>query len=300
MLYYRRKILLALLYSFGGELTAKSLQKYLFLISQKQKEQSYDFIPYKYGCFSFQANQDVYTLQKYGYINIIQKEDGRFIHLIKQQEDYYSYIKSSDKDILNEIKNKFGSLSQMDLIRYTYIEYPFYAIKSSIAQNILTNKEYVQVLKQKKTYNDSMLFTIGYQGISLEAYICTLINNDVRVLCDVRKNAYSQKYGFSKSQLQKACEGVDIKYIHIPSLGIDSTNRQNLNSQEDYDKLFEIYKITTLKDNTYSLNVIRELLRKEKRIALTCFEKDPNQCHRTYIAQQLMQIEDRDYKLKNL
>ena len=36
MLYYRRKILLALLETFGGKLTAKSLQKYLFLFTRKQ------------------------------------------------------------------------------------------------------------------------------------------------------------------------------------------------------------------------------------------------------------------------
>lgn len=36
MLYYRRKILLALIEAFGGHLTAKQLQKYLFLFTRKQ------------------------------------------------------------------------------------------------------------------------------------------------------------------------------------------------------------------------------------------------------------------------
>lgn len=68
MLYYRRKILLALLEVFEGQLTAKSLQKYLFLFTRSQSEKTFDFVPYRYGCFSFQANQDIATMAKYGFI----------------------------------------------------------------------------------------------------------------------------------------------------------------------------------------------------------------------------------------
>ncbi|HBN05224.1 MAG TPA: hypothetical protein DD434_05475, partial [Bacteroidales bacterium] len=66
-MYYRRKILLALLSLFGGKLTAKQLQKYLFLFTRLQDTKSFDFVPYHYGCFSFQANQDIATLTTYGY-----------------------------------------------------------------------------------------------------------------------------------------------------------------------------------------------------------------------------------------
>ena len=79
MLYYRRKILLALLEVFGGQLTAKSLQKFLFLFTRKQEIKAFDFVPYKYGCFSFQANQDIVTLSKYGYVEITTTETGRYI-----------------------------------------------------------------------------------------------------------------------------------------------------------------------------------------------------------------------------
>ena len=67
--------------------------------------------------------------------------------------------------------------------------------------------------------------------------------------CVMFENAYSQKYGFSKTQLTKACEGVGIEYIHIPELGIESDKRKDLKSQEDYDTLFEDYENTTLKNN---------------------------------------------------
>ncbi len=127
-----------------------------------------------------------------------------------------------------------------------------------------------------------------------------LIIRDVKVLCDVRKNAFSQKYGFSKSQLEKACEGVKIKYVHVPQLGIDSDKRQELNCQADYDKLFKLYESTTLIQNKEYLLMVRDLIDKYQRVALTCFEKNPLQCHRSYVAKELMKLENVNYKLTNI
>jgi uncharacterized protein (DUF488 family) len=298
-MYYRRKIILALLETFGGELTAKSFQKYLFLFTRKQTEKSFDFIPYKYGCFSFQANQDLATMQKYGYIEIAEQECGRFIKM-KQNEGCLAMLNLFDRQAMVDIKEEFGTLTQQELIRYTYRKYPYYATKSSIACELLNSDELNKVEQQKRHYNESQLFSIGYEGISLETYINRLIINDVRTLCDVRKNAYSQKYGFSKSQLQKACEGVGINYIHIPELGIESDKRQDLRSQKDYDLLFEQFEKTTLKRNTAALLKVRKLIEKDKRVALTCFEKDPAQCHRTRVANELLKLSDINYTYKIL
>lgn len=297
MMYYRRKILLALLELLDSQLTAKSLQKYLFLFTRKQCTGTFDFVPYRYGCFSFQANQDLITLQTYGYLEIAEQTDGRFIKL-KKTDNYLSMLDMFDRQAMTEIKDTFGNYTQNDLIRYTYLNYPYYATKSSIAHRLLTPDELLEVEKQKRIYNEPELFSLGYEGISLETYINKLIINDVHVLCDVRKNAYSQKYGFSKNQLQKACEGVGIKYIHIPELGIESEKRQDLRSQKDYDILFENYEKTTLKNNYKALLKVRESIGIDKRVALTCFEKNPLQCHRTRVAKALMQLPDIDYTFK--
>jgi len=299
MMYYRRKILLALLELFDGQLTAKSLQKYLFLFTRAQMVKSFDFIPYRYGCFSFQANQDLSTMQKYGYLEIADQPNGRFIKL-KKTENYLAMLDIFDRQAMMEVKENFGKLSQQELIRYTYQKYPFYATKSSIAQELLNAEELALVETQKKTYSQPQLLSIGYEGISLETYINMLIINDAHVLCDVRKNAFSQKYGFSKSQLQKACEGVGIRYVHIPELGIESDKRQELHSQTDYDTLFQDYEKTTLKNNHIALLKVKELIIKDKRVALTCFEKNPLQCHRTRVANALMQLPDINYTFKAL
>lgn len=299
MLYYRRKILLALIEVFGGHLTAKQLQKYLFLFTRKQEEKAYDFIPYYYGCFSFQANQDIMTLSKLGYLSIIQDENGRRIQIVKPG-NYILMLDMFEQHAIKEIRDMFGQFSQSELIRYTYVNYPYYATKSVIAKDLLNETELSIIEKQKRKFVEPKLFTIGYEGRSLEKYMNILIINDVHVLCDVRKNAFSQKYGFSKSQLEKACSGVGIKYIHVPQLGIESEYRQDLRTQKDYDILFDVYEKTTLKENWNYLLYVRQVIDEEKRIALTCFEENPMQCHRSRVAKYLMKLPDINFILKHL
>lgn len=299
MLYNRRKILLALIEAIGKELTAIQIQKYLFLYTREQQYKSYDFIPYYYGCFSFQANQDISSLTKSGYLEMSEQDSSTIIKLVKK-ENYRSMLDMFEQQRLRKIIKDYGNMSQTDLIRYTYTHYPYYATKSTIAKDILTTEELAKIEKQKRKFEDPVLFTIGYEGISLETYINKLIINDIHVLCDVRKNAYSQKYGFSKSQLEKACKGVGIQYIHIPQLGIDSEQRQDLKSQKDYDNLFDLYEKTTLKENQQYLHYVREIIDANKRIALTCFEARPEQCHRSRVAKHLMLLPNVNYEQKHL
>ena len=52
-MFYRRKVILSLLQSLGGELSKTDFQKHLFLLTRLQDAPSYDFVPHHYGCFSF-------------------------------------------------------------------------------------------------------------------------------------------------------------------------------------------------------------------------------------------------------
>ena len=286
MLYYRRKILLALLQLFGGKLSAIQLQKYLFLFTRGQIDKAFYFVPYRYGCFSFQANQDMQTLQTYGYV----KEENKGYILLQNEINYVAQLDMFDQQAVRDVVQNFGCMSQDELIVYTYTHYPFYAINSSIAEKLLNAEQLARIEAQKRHKYELQLYTIGYEGVSIEQYINKLILEDVHLLCDVRKNAYSQKYGFNKSQLEMACVGVGIRYVHVPDLGIDSSKRQDLRSQKDYDILFDEYERTTLAENRDALCYVRQLVDEYKRVALTCFEKNPNQCHRSRVAKTLLNI----------
>jgi uncharacterized protein (DUF488 family) len=294
-MYYRRKIILSLLQVFNGELDKMSLQKLLFLLSRQQADKSFYFVPYKFGCFSFQANADLSTLAKYGLIAESNKNWNK-----TDEKDYFTELKTKDQAAIRYIKNQFGALNNNELIKLTYRSYPYYAINSTIAASILTSDELQRVENQKPSKSGTVLFTIGYEGISLEEYLNKLIINDIKVLCDVRKNSYSMKYGFSKSQLQNACEGVGIEYIHIPEVGIDSDKRQELNTQADYDQLFTYYRANVLKNEIEKQKEILALLIRKKRIALTCFEANIYQCHRKHLAESIAKMDGFEYELKHI
>lgn len=278
--------MLALIQKAGGQLNATNLQKLLFLFTRQQKEKSFDFVPFKYGCYSLQAKYDLSVMEKQELVEKL-TSDNLSIWQTKTQTNYLKQLKPIDVSILNSTFNRFGSFSTAELIHYTYIKYPYYAINSTIKEGVLNSLELERVNMQVKKNNEVKLFSIGYEGISLETYLNKLIINGVNVLCDVRKNPLSKKFGFSKTQLLNACNNVGIEYIHIPELGIISDKRKSLNSPNDYKVLFDEYKSATLKDNKESLNQIIQLVKQHKRIALTCFERTPSMCHRSRITEEL-------------
>jgi uncharacterized protein (DUF488 family) len=294
-MYYRRKILLALLDQFGGKLDKISLQKLLFLFVRQQENVAFHFVPYRFGCYSFQANADLKTLTKYNQVKETDKDWEK-----SDDNDYYLELSTKDKVALRFIKSQYEKFSCDELIALTYKNYPYFAINSTIAERFLTKDELKKVESQRPRKDETILFTIGYEGITLEQYINKLIVNDVKVLCDVRKNPISMKFGFSKNQLIKACQGVDIEYKHIPGVGIENDKRQALNAQADYDKLFVYYKESILPNKLDEQNELLELLISKKRIALTCFEANIYQCHRKHLAEALVMFDDNEFEIRHI
>jgi uncharacterized protein (DUF488 family) len=211
-----------------------------------------------------------------------------------------SSLTYQDKEILKEVKQAYSKLSANALMTHTYLNYKYYAINSLKAKSILNTDEYNQVVASRPVNDTTTLYTIGYEGISLEAYFNKLIKNDVKVLVDVRSNPLSMKFGFSKTLLKKFCENLNIQYLHIPEVGIRSEQRQQLNSQTDYDKLFSEYRKKNLKETVMQQQQILELLKEKKRIALTCFEADICQCHRKHLAEAITGLAGWEYELKHI
>ena len=296
-MYHRRKIILALLNLIKEPISLIQMQKFLFLFTRmEQEKKTFDFVPYLYGCYSYQANQDIITLNNYG---LVQLEGHNATSKLKLSHDKTTPVDLDlfEYNAINNIVLQYGKMSEDQLLYYIYTKYPYYAINSIRASYLLSAEEMAIVNKQKRSYKEEMLFSIGYEGLSLESYLNKLILNDVHVLCDVRKNAYSQKYGFSKHQLANACQGLHIEYIHIPSLGIDSSMRSDLNSQTDYDILFDKYEKNILPLRNDDIDFILNLIKQKGRVALTCFEKDPKQCHRTRIINKILSKSTIPFKL---
>ncbi|MGA2142004.1 MAG: DUF488 domain-containing protein [Brevinematales bacterium] len=276
----RQKFILSFIKYAGGHLSKMDFQKLLFFYQKHTNNIYYDFIPYHYGCYSFQASSDLEILRNQNWISLNEKD----INLLKTPD------KNIDKsinnlseliDFMNDNKNLRGDA----LIKIIYIHYPFYAMNSKISKSILNEFELQNIENEKQLYLSTLplLFTIGYEGITFEGYINKLIQNNVRIICDVRNNPLSRKFGFSKSMLSSILPKIGINYIHIPELGIISSKRKNIENENDYKNLFDEY-LKGLPKRKNFIEIVLGLYKKHIRLALTCFEKEPTHCHRYYLS----------------
>ena len=135
-MFYRRKIILSLFQLCNGNIEKTKLQKLLFLYSQRKRDSEYDFVPYKFGCYSYSANADLVTMVKKEYLSESEKGYSKI-----DTKDYLKTLKPADRKLLTETVTSYGNMTSETLIRHTYINFPYYAINSTIAESIL-NEEY--------------------------------------------------------------------------------------------------------------------------------------------------------------
>lgn len=294
-MFYRRKIILALLQVFEEQIDKISLQKLLFLFTKNQAKPEYDFIPYKYGCYSYSAHADLSAMVDKGILTDLEKA-----YKCNETTNYFNTLKADDKKSMLYIKEQYGKMNAGALMKHIYLNFPYWAINSLKAKEILTPQQLEKVNNSRPKSEETILFTIGYEGISLEEYLNRLIKNDVKVLVDVRCNPLSMKYGFSKSPLQRCCNSLGIEYVHYPEVGIQSEQRKELHTQADYDKLFAIYRQNNLAKTIVSQVKILDLLKEKKRIALTCFEANICQCHRKHLAEAIQNLPNFYYEVKHI
>lgn len=284
-MYYRRRLLLALLQSLGGRMEKMRLHKLLLLLMHRRGAAAYHFVPYRFGAFSFQANADLVALSTRGLLVNHEKEWE-----LLDKEDHLAALKPADRAALNAVLAAHGGLGRDALVRETYVRFPYTAIRSEMAGRLLNTVEKKAVVESLPAPGPVGLYTIGYEGLDLDAFLNKLLKARVAVLCDVRRNAFSMKYGFSKKQLQGACEGVGIRYEHLPELGIPGDERQELHSQADRDALFRRYADRTLPNTPEAQVHLANLVATEDRVAIMCFEHEQQCCHRGTLAQAVLRL----------
>ena len=103
------------------------------------------------------------------------------------------------------------------------------------------------------------MYTVGYEGKQLEEYFNLLLRSSVTILCDLRSNPISRKYGFSKATLSQICSRLNIRYEHLPKLGVESKDRRGLQSLVEFKSLFSAYKKSILESQTDDLEENPEL-----------------------------------------
>lgn len=289
--------MLALLEAIGGKASNTDFQKLLFLFSREAADHPlYEFVPYKSGAFSFTSYADRLKLIEKGIL--IRSSDH---WELSADGEAAIYSEPSYRKDAASFVSRLGWMRGRELIAYTYKHFPYYATHSEIASDILSSDSSAldAIRNSKPGTVISGLATIGYEGKSIEAYLNLLLQDGVTLLCDVRRNPISRKYGFSKRVLASGCSHVGIRYEHVPQLGIESSKRHNLSSQEDYDDLFSRYSIEYLPRQEKELSMISSWIESGERVALTCYEADVRQCHRGCVA-SLIQSCSKDLQVMHL
>lgn len=282
-MYYRRKILLALIEVFGGSLQSTDCEKLLFNFCQQSKKDHYDFFPHKFGPFSIMSYYDKRILINSG--------------LLKQADDFqlstkHSYLKEltpTDKAALLRFKSNIGNLRGDSLVKKTYREFPQYTLRSKIADRHFSAEELKQRQFAFATDSKPAVFSIGYEGLTIDSFLHKLIANGITFVVDVRSNPQSMKYGFSKKSFKQYIESAGMKYIHIPELGIPSFMRKGLGESVSHKTLFKAYESKLLPKHETEIKQLIDLTNQNERIALVCFEADHNFCHRHALIEHLQE-----------
>ena len=291
----RQRLLLFFLDAAGEALSKMDLQKLLFLYHEETETEHYAFVPYRFGSYSFLAADDLDLLEKRGWVQSEGKELSPGASIEREPWARNNAERRSVKRWMYRNEHRGDAL-----VAETYRRFPYYAIHSEMRERLLTSAELEtvkNVLSQPENGTGPIVFTIGYEGIHFEEYINKLLRNRVAVLCDVRRNPLSRKFGFSSKMLSTVLPNLGIEYIHLPELGIESDKRKELNTMADYESLFAGYRVD-LPTRSEGLERLQAIIHKHKRVALTCFEAEPHCCHRHCISDYL--DEQIGFKVKHL
>lgn len=133
-----------------------------------------------------------------------------------------------------------------------------------------------------------LVYTIGYEGQTIDEWTKRLLQADVTLLVDIREKPISRKKGFSKSALKEHLEKHNIGYTHYRSLGSPSEIRKQLINSGDYITFFENYERHLAEHEDILKEMLDEFV--DERPCLMCFEKNHRQCHRHSVAKRLEEI----------
>ncbi|MCH8182183.1 MAG: DUF488 domain-containing protein, partial [Proteobacteria bacterium] len=141
------------------------------------------------------------------------------------------------------------------------------------------------------------LYTIGYQGASVEGFIAALKAAGVETLIDVRAVPASRRREFSKRSLAASLEAAGLAYVHLVGLGNPKEGRDAAKSGrlDDYRRIYTAH---------LDSEAGREALARAAEIAaaspacLMCLEADPAFCHRSMAAVRL--AGERGFEIENL
>lgn len=126
------------------------------------------------------------------------------------------------------------------------------------------------------------LFTIGYEGATMDEFLAALRDAGVERVIDVRALPLSRRPGFSKTPLTNALAEAGIEYVHLRALGTPAEGRAAARAGQ-HSRLETIYAAQLELPEAIVAAEEMKALAGERPSALLCYERDPGGCHRTLL-----------------
>lgn len=268
----RQKTILCLLTAAKRPVSRIELTKWAFVVRQETRSRGgssfYDFLPYKQGPFSFCLYREIEGLIRQGYVTAHDETHWRSTSLA---DVAVTSLPSPIKKDAALVVERFADQQVSTVVDYVDDRYPRFTV----------NSERRKLARRKIA--PASVYTAGYEQLSVDAFLDRLIDNGIQRIVDVRNNPVARRYGFHKGTLSRLAERVQIEYVHLPELGIESGLRRDLKTSDDYEALFREYEQGTIAREGGSVSLVAGLVN-EKASVLVCMEANPRFCHRTRLA----------------
>ncbi len=274
----RQRTLLYLFQSAGGCVSHLQATKWAFVLAHDTEsgggDTFYDFLPYKFGPFSFSLYQEAGKLCGRG---LLEEADSENWELTSNGERQIGNVPSAIKKDVHRVLAQYGGVSSSGLMKKIYKRHPWFTILSEVERH------------QERPMGEPGAYSAGYEGLSVDAFLNRLLRNGISRVIDVRRNPVARRYGFHRKTLAGLCNKLEIEYRHFPRLGIATDKRRQLSTYDDYDRLFKEYEHTTLVHEKAPLQEVAKLMTENPSV-LICSEADPSFCHRTRVANKVSEM----------
>lgn len=117
--------------------------------------------------------------------------------------------------------------------------------------------------------------------------MCALKAAKIDVLLDIRELPISRRKSFSKTALGGALYELGIRYRHEKRLGSPKDIRHRLREDGNYSRFFREFDRHLFQQSALLETLAEEL---KGNVALMCYEKDHEECHRRSVANALAEL----------
>jgi uncharacterized protein (DUF488 family) len=269
----RQSSLIKILSHLDGRTSKLHLVKLAFLLSKESADAPrtalYEFVPYKFGPYSFTLYYDLSQLVQDGWIETT-NTDVRLLGFRKDEPRDLAFGFAAE---IGRVLEAYADMPVGDLVADVYRRYPWYTANS---QDL--SKRAVKLPKAAVA-----VYKTGYEGVMVDGLMNRLLRCGIARLIDVRCNPVARRFGFHKSTLQRVGADLGIEYVHIPDLGVPSERRQDLDDRKSYVKVFDWYESELDKSKKAAVAQAVALMNSKPSVLL-CMEADPACCHRTRLA----------------